>query len=136
MYTTDSTNIAVYNHLMKVAKEIALTNPKGLPDLIRAILRPLQSEHLLAVAERGQDALPNLDGAWFFGSAVRDRLFSTSGSRWLGRPLPQNQYVLKLPGYRASMAMESPRLRFSSGDYWLRQSTRRHEPDIYKALQP
>lgn len=67
MYTTDSTNIAVYNHLMKVAKEIALTNPKGLPDLIRAILRPLQSEHLLAVAERGQDALPNLDGAWFFG---------------------------------------------------------------------
>ncbi|MEE4963986.1 DUF6710 family protein [Pseudomonas alliivorans] len=96
MYTTDSTNIAVYNHLMKVAKEIALTNPKGLPDLIRAILRPLQSEHLLAVAERGQDALPNLDGAWFFGSAVRDRLFSTSGSRWLGRPLPQNQYVLKL----------------------------------------
>ena len=96
MYTTDSTNIAVYNHLMKVAKEIALTNPKGLPDLIRAILRPLQSEHLLAVAERGQDALPNLGGAWFFGSAVRDRLFSTSGSRWLGRPLPQNQYVLKL----------------------------------------
>lgn len=96
MSTTDNTNIAVFNHLIKVAKAIALTNPQGLPDLIRAILRPLQSEHLLAVAERGQDALPSLDGAWFFGSAVRDRLFSTCGSSWLGLSLAPNEYVLKL----------------------------------------
>lgn len=96
MSTIDSTNIAVYNHLIKVAKDIALTNPKGLQDLIRGILRPLQSEYLLAVAERGQDALPSIDGAWFFGAAVRDRLFSTDGTRWLGRPLAQDEYVLKL----------------------------------------
>lgn len=34
-----------------MANEIAAQSPKGLRELVRALLRPLQAEHMLAVAE-------------------------------------------------------------------------------------
>ncbi|WP_349813853.1 DUF6710 family protein [Escherichia coli] len=39
---------------------------KALPDLIRAIVRPVQSDFLLAVAEEGTDARPNMTPQEFF----------------------------------------------------------------------
>ena len=45
------------NHLLSVAEKLPV---KALPDLIRAIVRPVQSDFLLAVAEEGTDARPNM----------------------------------------------------------------------------
>ncbi|HFO9490100.1 TPA: hypothetical protein ACHK5J_005735 [Escherichia coli] len=39
---------------------------KALPDLIRAIVRPVQSDFLLAVAEEGTDARPDMTPQEFF----------------------------------------------------------------------
>ncbi|MEG3133046.1 DUF6710 family protein [Rouxiella sp. T17] len=39
---------------------------KPLPDLIRAIVRPVQSDFLLAVAEEGMDARPDMTPQEFF----------------------------------------------------------------------
>lgn len=92
--STDS--LVKFNHLMNVAKKIAEINPNGLHDLIRAILRPLQAEQLLGVAERGQDAVPLIEAAHFFGSAVRDHLFSEDGTKWLGIHQPKEMFVIRL----------------------------------------
>lgn len=43
---------------MSMAKTIADTNPDGLLPLVRALLRPLQAEHMIAVAERGDHQAP------------------------------------------------------------------------------
>ncbi|MFA0998388.1 MULTISPECIES: DUF6710 family protein [Pseudomonas syringae group] len=91
---TDS--IATFDHLLKVAGKIAEINPNGLHDLIRAILRPLQSEQLLGVAEGGQDAVPIIEAGSFFGSAVRDHLFSADGMKWLGIAQPKETFVISL----------------------------------------
>lgn len=91
---TDS--LAKFKHLMNVANRIAEINPTGLHDLIRAILRPLQAEQLLGVAERGQDAVPMIEAGNFFGPAVRDYLFSEDGTKWLGIPQPKEMFVLRL----------------------------------------
>ncbi len=40
-----------FNHLLSVAEKLPV---KALPDLIRAIVRPVQSDFLLAVAEEEQ----------------------------------------------------------------------------------
>ncbi|MCD7037316.1 hypothetical protein LRQ20_03020 [Pseudomonas sp. MAFF 311096] len=95
--TPQSTNsLAKFNHLMNVANKIAEINPNGLYDLIRAILKPLQAEQLLGVAERGQDAVPLIEAGHFFGSAVRDHLFSEDGMKWMGVPQEKEMFVLHL----------------------------------------
>lgn len=52
-----------FDHLLSVAVELPV---KALPDLIRAIVRPVQSDLLLAVAEEGTDARPNMTPSEFF----------------------------------------------------------------------
>lgn len=63
-----------FRHILETAKEIAEINPRGLIDLLRAILRPMQSEYLLAVAELGQDAVTDIDADVFFGQAAAGRM--------------------------------------------------------------
>lgn len=48
-----------FAQIMSIAEEIANCNPEGLPLLVRALLRPLQAEHILAVAERVQHQAPD-----------------------------------------------------------------------------
>lgn len=52
-----------FDHLLSVAVKLPV---KALPDLIRAIVRPVQSDLLLAVAEEGTDARPNMTPSEFF----------------------------------------------------------------------
>lgn len=52
-----------FEHLLMVANKL----PKvAIPDLLRAIVRPTQSDFILAVGEEGTDARPNIDEGWFF----------------------------------------------------------------------
>ena len=52
---------------MQIAEKIYMTDKTGLHRLTRALLRPLQSEHLIAVAEREQhSAPPAIDADTFF----------------------------------------------------------------------
>lgn len=90
---------AGFKQLLKTARRIAEINPRGLSDLVRAILRPLQSEYLLGVAERGQDAFENIESMWFFGEAIRDRLFSADGMSWRGESLPSQSFLIKLASH-------------------------------------
>lgn len=56
-----------FHNIMEMARDIAQENPNGLHDLIRALLRPIQSEHLIAVAEVEQHtAPPAIAGPSFF----------------------------------------------------------------------
>lgn len=48
-----------FSHIMSMANEIAAQSPQGLRELVRALLRPLQAEHMLAVAELKPHASPN-----------------------------------------------------------------------------
>ncbi|WP_407242297.1 hypothetical protein [Escherichia coli] len=52
-----------FDHLLSVAEKLPV---KALPDLIRAIVRPVQSDFLLAVAEEGTDARPDMTPQEFF----------------------------------------------------------------------
>ncbi|HGT5637947.1 DUF6710 family protein [Escherichia coli] len=52
-----------FNHLLSVAEKLPV---KALPDLIRAIVRPVQSDFLLAVAEEGTDARSDMTPQEFF----------------------------------------------------------------------
>lgn len=64
-----SKNCRQFHLALDMANEIALTNPLGLRDIIRALLRPLQSEHILAVAERVQHQAPSeIESSSFFFS--------------------------------------------------------------------
>lgn len=57
----------VFDHVMEIAAEIAKVDASGLFRLTKALLGPLQADHLLAVAERGaHDAPPAIDGYSFF----------------------------------------------------------------------
>jgi len=85
-----------FDSLIKTARLIADINPRGLPDLVRAILRPLQSEYLLGVAERGQDALPSIDGPTFFSECMRSRMFTADGMHWRGVRLENSVFNLQL----------------------------------------
>lgn len=49
---------ASFTHIMSMAKTIADRNPDGLLPLVRALLRPLQAEHMIAVAERDDHQAP------------------------------------------------------------------------------
>jgi hypothetical protein len=56
-----------FDHVMQIAAEIAKVDSSGLFRLTKALLGPLQAEHLLAVAERGpHNAPPVIDGYSFF----------------------------------------------------------------------
>lgn len=44
---------------MGIASGIAKTSPEGLRELVRALLLPLQAEHMVAVAERAQHDAPH-----------------------------------------------------------------------------
>lgn len=56
-----------FDLILDMASDIAAINPLGLPDLIRAVLRPLQSERMLAVAERPLHGAPGrVDSEAFF----------------------------------------------------------------------
>lgn len=46
-----------FDHLISVAQKLPI---KALPDLIHAIVRPVQSDLLLAIAEEGTDARPDM----------------------------------------------------------------------------
>lgn len=48
-----------FANLMSMAKKIAEHNPAGLSEFVRALLRPVQAEHLIAVAERGDHKAPD-----------------------------------------------------------------------------
>ena len=52
-----------FDHLLSVAERLPV---KALPDLIRAIVRPIQSDLLLAVAEEGTDSRPDMTPQEFF----------------------------------------------------------------------
>ena len=53
--------------IMSMANMIEDSNPEGLLLLVRALLRPLQSEHMVAIAERSDhEAPPSLGGQSFF----------------------------------------------------------------------
>lgn len=65
--TDDNPGLRRYNHLLCVASKLP---PAALPDLLRAIARPIQSDFLLAVAEEGTDARPDLDPDYFFFSGL------------------------------------------------------------------
>ena len=59
-----------FDNVMEVARDIAKHNPRALRDLIRALLLPLQSQHLIAVAEKGAHAAPSeIDADTFFFDA-------------------------------------------------------------------
>lgn len=55
-----------FPEIMALAEEIAKVNPEGLLLLVRALLRPLQAEHMLAVAERPQHQAPSPLGCFSF----------------------------------------------------------------------
>lgn len=92
----EAERLSCFEHLLKTAKLIAEINPRGLVDLVRAILRPLQSEYLLGVAERGQNALPNIASSGFFGGAVHDRMLHPDGITSRGIRLESKTFSLKL----------------------------------------
>ena len=63
---------AAFDRVMQSAREISKRQPDALFDLIAALLRPLQSEHLITVAEREQHMAPeSIQGASFFFDVTR-----------------------------------------------------------------
>ncbi|HIE1097559.1 MULTISPECIES: DUF6710 family protein [Stenotrophomonas] len=87
---------ARFQRLMETAHEIAAINPAGLPDFISAILRPLQAEHLLSIAEFGGTPDIEADSWTFFGPAVRRRLFADDGSTWRPTTHDPDQHPMAL----------------------------------------
>lgn len=81
---------------METAEEIADRNPHGLPDLVGAILRPLQSDYLLAVAEYGVLGRSGINSLSFFGPAISRRLFTPDGMKFRGVKRAPNGYLLSL----------------------------------------
>jgi hypothetical protein len=76
---------AAFGRLMQSAKDISERQPDALFDLIAALLRPLQSEHLIAVAECEQHMAPgSIQGASFFFDITR---FISVSKCWI-QPTP------------------------------------------------
>lgn len=65
--------VEVFEQLLDMAKNIAVIDPKGLHAFVVAILRPLQSQHIIAASERTRHAAPPSidDWSFFMGSDVR-----------------------------------------------------------------
>ena len=83
-----------FHRILKTAKNIAEVNPRGLPSLVRGLLRPMQCECLVGVAELGQDPYPWIDPLHFFGAAVRPYLFEHGQFR--APSLPAGAFRLQL----------------------------------------
>lgn len=58
-----------FDHLLSVASSLSVP---ALPDFISAIVRPLQSDFLLAVAEEGTDARPDMTPEEFFFKGISE----------------------------------------------------------------
>ena len=58
-----------FDHLLSVGSKLSVW---ALPDCIRVIVRPLQSDFLLAVAEEGTDARPDMTPEEFFFKGIRE----------------------------------------------------------------
>ncbi|HGS4928077.1 TPA: hypothetical protein ACMDRV_004426 [Vibrio parahaemolyticus] len=65
-----------FDHLVMVAKRIGSTNPRALPDFVNLVLRPLQAEANIAVAECGTDAIPTIEPSVVFGELIHQYLFN------------------------------------------------------------
>ena len=85
-----------FQQLMETAAEIASRNPRGLPHLIGAILRPLQSDYLLAVAEYGALDHGGINSLAFFGPAISRRLYTPDGMKFRGEKRDPRSYRLAL----------------------------------------
>ncbi len=83
----------VFDHLMACARGIAATDPAGLHLLVTAILRPLQSEQILSVAEHRLHGAHDLVD--FEQRLSRKRFFSVFDPNDCHRP-PPDDYVLGL----------------------------------------
>jgi hypothetical protein len=93
--TRQNTPQSRFESLIGTATEVAQINPRGVFDLIKATLRPLQSERMLAIAERHTVDDP-VDSYWFFGEAVRKILYSPDGMDFRGLKLDEKRYELHL----------------------------------------
>lgn len=80
---------ARFAHLMATAHEIAQINPAGLYDLVRAIMRPVQSDHLLSVAELGRKSTRSVDSMALFGAAVTRAIWSQRRAQCEDRQLQE-----------------------------------------------
>jgi len=85
-----------FQQLMETAESIAALNPHGLPDLVGAILRPLQSDYLLDVAEHGVLGRSGINSLSFFGPAIGRRLYTPGGLQFRGIKCDPNGYLLAL----------------------------------------
>jgi hypothetical protein len=85
-----------FQQLLETAEAIAALNPHGLADLVSAILRPLQSEHLLAVAEYGMRGRDSISSSSFFGPAIGRRLVTADGMEFRGPKRAPSDYPLSL----------------------------------------
>ena len=81
---------------METAKRIASIDPLALSDLVRAIIRPLQSEYLLGVAEMGSDPFPDISAWSFFGKAISHYFYTDDGMRFRANKLNHKNYRLSL----------------------------------------
>lgn len=88
--------LARYRKILSTAQQIASVNPRGLPELVRAVLRPMQSEHLLGVAELGRDAYPQIEAGKFFTAATSRLMFTPDGMRYRGKPIETTAIRLRL----------------------------------------
>lgn len=83
-----------FRQLLLTAEAIAENNPRGLADLVHAIIRPYQSEALLAVAEQGTDANPTIEISSIFGKEVVNRFYAEGYMR--GREISSDRFRLQL----------------------------------------
>ena len=83
-----------FDHLMRVANDIQSRNPRALPDFLNIVLRPIQAEGNLAVAERGTGAISSAN-FFFFGKFIFDYLYGSDGEL-LGNYLNAEEYELSL----------------------------------------
>lgn len=84
-----------FDHLVMVAKRIGSTNPRALPDFVNLVLRPLQAEANIAVAECGTDAIPTIEPSVVFGEFIHQYLFNDEGSL-RAEVLDEKKYQLSL----------------------------------------
>lgn len=100
-----------FDNVMALAETIATENPAGLTNLIRALLLPLQSEHMIGVAERSHHRAPSeIDRYKFF---FRSRGLFEMSKLWV-QPTPDivmnltRDVVLPTPwarrGYASALA--------------------------------
>ena len=66
-----------FQSIMEIATEVADEEPAALISLTRSLLRPLQSEHLMALTERSAHNAPDsIDGASFFFNITDHHIFN------------------------------------------------------------